>query len=109
EFALGRSIERPFSLPSPENKRRIAIALAHVHRLVQCLTAAKANAAIDAHGWIIVGRHFEKGAAQPSQAETVQRLQKQRACQAATTVGGDNADILDRARAATLTNALNRT
>src|SRR5262245_57145061 len=76
--------------------------------LVDGLAAAEAEAVVQAHGRVVLGRHLQEGPPQPGPAEAVQRLQEQRRPEAAAPVAPGDADILDRPQSGALPQPLDR-
>src|SRR5262245_5689065 len=64
-------------------------------RLVQGAGRPKPDIAIEAHGRLVPGGHFEIGLTQAGNTKAVQRLQQQKTAQTAAAMVRDHAKILD--------------
>src|SRR5438132_13137914 len=84
------------------------VSLPPIDDLVQSLAAAEADAAIEADGAVVLSGDFEEGAVHAGALDTVQRLEQEGAAQSAAAMARHDSEVLNRARARTFAQALDR-
>src|SRR6516225_4270371 len=81
-------------------------AIADVHGFVQSFAATETEPAIESHGALVLGRHFQERLAKTRTAKTFQGLEQEGAAQAAAAVKRAHSQVLDRAHARTVADPL---